>query len=267
MLKHWGNLPAPYTVTTRKEAVEVGRQLVKEGLIEHVLNQHNFEDKTLYYHFKYGHVGMSQANREMEGLAEDGADIMARISSLYPTFEDVFPVCYNMAHSKKGVQVKDRRYHLRLYKNCFVGRYTLLRPIMQTLVFLDCSPSFPLLRHSPSFSLLHYQTSVSLLTHTVQCPSNLIDLIISLVGLSLASLVGLSLASLVGLSLASLVDLSLASFVGLSLASLVDLSLQYQWSRFSAVRLWTFLLPRCVGCVGTVSWPLRSGSSLFAMAS
>jgi len=65
-------------VETREDAVELGKQILEEGLISHVTNDHDFEDAKLFYRFKaldrhrgHNEEGASWAAMEVKGKEYD----------------------------------------------------------------------------------------------------------------------------------------------------------------------------------------------------
>ncbi|NEO88281.1 MAG: hypothetical protein F6J87_29090 [Spirulina sp. SIO3F2] len=81
-----------YLNISREDAVKVGQRLVRRRCIAHVLHEHSFEDKYLFYRFC----------SEFADL--DFGQLVATMRSL------------------EGVEVRDRDYHFKTYPQCFVGR-------------------------------------------------------------------------------------------------------------------------------------------------
>jgi hypothetical protein len=93
---------------TRRQAVEIGRRLASElDLFDHVTGDHLFKDDFLFYRFN------DESLRRWTGLSQISG--LSDISSSSFSLEKIAEIF------QKGVDVQDRRFHLRLYKNCFVG--------------------------------------------------------------------------------------------------------------------------------------------------
>ncbi|MEM8721489.1 MAG: DEP domain-containing protein [Cyanobacteria bacterium P01_G01_bin.39] len=87
------------------EAVAIGQSLLEHNLIAHVLNEHEFENKFLFYHFpKQGVVSNQTQQRERLLLSLPEATRWA---------QDL--------QKDSELEVKDRRYRLKNYRRCFVG--------------------------------------------------------------------------------------------------------------------------------------------------
>lgn len=92
---------------TRWEAVQLGRRLAREmNLFKHVCNDHEFRDEFLFYRFSE--------------LDEMGID-----SSLGTTLSDAKPMKSEIAELADAfemyVDIRDRWYHTKKYKSCFIG--------------------------------------------------------------------------------------------------------------------------------------------------
>jgi len=80
------------------ESVQLGQKLIDRGIIHHVLDEQTFQDGYFFYRF-YG----------------DEPDEN-------PVVQDpVLTALAEQMHSAKGVDIRDRRYRLRVYTRCFIG--------------------------------------------------------------------------------------------------------------------------------------------------
>ena len=87
---------------TREDAVVIGRKLAEElGAFEHVVREHIFKDKLLYYRFSDDAHNSDQE----DGHAEDDLNNLGKIAEKL----------------ESSVEISNRRYHFRLYKNVFLG--------------------------------------------------------------------------------------------------------------------------------------------------
>jgi hypothetical protein len=81
---------------TEYEAKEIGNQLMCIGVFEHVCGEHTFKNERLFYRLR------------------DRVDITAAPVVL-PSLEEVAEIM------RQGLEVKDRRYHFTVFKQCFFG--------------------------------------------------------------------------------------------------------------------------------------------------
>lgn len=89
-------------VESRNEAVQMMQKLVDYGVLHHVCDDHTYKDEFLFYRF-----------RRDDGTYEEPADtaILAKGQRLYTRMKG------------DGSQlIQDRKYHLKTYKECFVGK-------------------------------------------------------------------------------------------------------------------------------------------------
>lgn len=95
--------------STRREAVEIGRRLAKElNLFDHVYGEHELKDDFKFYRFTD-----DKKKHRLSGMTSvSGISDLSSSSLSLDKMAKIF---------QKGVTVMDRRYHLRLYRNCFVG--------------------------------------------------------------------------------------------------------------------------------------------------
>jgi hypothetical protein len=95
-----------YDGRSRASAVALGQWLLTEGFIQHVTNDHEFEDGYLFYRF----------NPERIQAAETHA-----LSSVKAATVNFDALAEAMRQESEGVEIKDRRYYLNTYAKCFVG--------------------------------------------------------------------------------------------------------------------------------------------------
>jgi len=113
--------------TSREHSVEIGREFARRlNLLEHVCRDHDFEDKYFFYRFvpknkRFVSIDDMHLLLDMNVDAENSDDEFSVSSSTTTcTFgaqgmddvEEAFA---------RGVEVKDRRHHLKVYPDCFVG--------------------------------------------------------------------------------------------------------------------------------------------------
>mmetsp|Transcript_27823 Transcript_27823/g.67361 ORF Transcript_27823/g.67361 Transcript_27823/m.67361 type:complete len:1915 (+) Transcript_27823:417-6161(+) len=100
-------------VTTRKDAVRMGRRLQKElNLFYHVCNDHKFSDGYLFFQFD------SHANSESASYSESRSSFSDRYSSSDVDNRGLTSIAKKL---RMGIQIKDRRYRLKTYRRCFIG--------------------------------------------------------------------------------------------------------------------------------------------------
>jgi hypothetical protein len=88
---------------TRRDAVELGRQLEKDlALFHHVKREHEFKDDYVFYRFA-----------DTAGDSSVADDAQTTISSV--EIEELAKVM------RATIKVKNRRYHLKVYKDVFLG--------------------------------------------------------------------------------------------------------------------------------------------------
>lgn len=98
---------------SREEAVDLGRRLEEEFAIwHHVTNDHRFQDKYLFFRF-------SRALDQQ--LTQEDEDLGNSIANSESFAEHTFSLNEISAKLRRGIQVKDRTYHFKTYKKCFVG--------------------------------------------------------------------------------------------------------------------------------------------------
>eukprot|EP00753_Platysulcus_tardus_P019868 PLAT7592.1.p1 GENE.PLAT7592.1~~PLAT7592.1.p1 ORF type:complete len:654 (+),score=302.06 PLAT7592.1:852-2813(+) len=84
---------------SREAAVTIGKELVEEGVVQHVTTAHDFKDDYLFYKFRH------QPKRFW--ACEDGSRV---------SVEDL------ISEWREHVPIRDRVYRRRVYKTCFVGQ-------------------------------------------------------------------------------------------------------------------------------------------------
>eukprot|EP00043_Microstomoeca_roanoka_P013946 m.137245 g.137245 ORF g.137245 m.137245 type:complete len:448 (-) comp15889_c2_seq3:270-1613(-) len=88
---------------TRSEAIMVGCSLLMFGMIHHVVDDHLFADKPLFYRFRMDDDTYQASSREYRLLCRKAVHIHA-------------------AMHISGIMIKDREYGSRVFKRCFVPR-------------------------------------------------------------------------------------------------------------------------------------------------
>ena len=86
------------------EAIAIGQSLLEQGLINHVLNQHDFKNEFLFYRFTEDIENLNHSPSHQSRLSLAEATELAQNLQSNPVLE-----------------IKDRRYRLTSYKQCFVG--------------------------------------------------------------------------------------------------------------------------------------------------
>ncbi|NEO85729.1 MAG: hypothetical protein F6J87_15975 [Spirulina sp. SIO3F2] len=87
-----------YLKVSRANAIQIGQNLLDQNLICHVLNAHDFKDDYLFYQFCNQIATPVRAPSTLD-------------------LEELLAVM----RSPEGVEVRDRRYRLTTYPQCFVG--------------------------------------------------------------------------------------------------------------------------------------------------
>lgn len=90
----------------RSQALRIGQQLLEEGWIRHVTDDHPFQDAYLFYHFP-------------SGSSQPQAPSPAPPPQVTPPSTDLRPLVAKI-HQTEGL-IGDRRHLLRTYKKCLVG--------------------------------------------------------------------------------------------------------------------------------------------------
>jgi predicted ATPase len=99
--------------TSREEAVELGKELQNElGLWHHVCNDHEFEDKYLFFRY---------STTNFDSSRDDDALSFKSGSSLGGSHVSDMPISDIASKLFRGLNVKDRFYKMKKYRNCFVG--------------------------------------------------------------------------------------------------------------------------------------------------
>ena len=99
---------------TRRGAVQLGRALQRANLFEHVCGDHAFRDG--YYFFRFITINTTNNNNKYNSTNNTNNDPNAEsVVVRSPPSEDVVEAF------KAGIDIKDRKYHLKTYKQCFVG--------------------------------------------------------------------------------------------------------------------------------------------------
>eukprot|EP01147_Barroeca_monosierra_P004621 gene4621-6794_t len=88
---------------SRSEAIMTGCSLLMFGVIHHVVDDHQFGDKPLFYRFRQDD-GTFRADKRAYQLACRRA------------------VHIHAAMHASGIMIKDREYGVRMFKRCFVAR-------------------------------------------------------------------------------------------------------------------------------------------------
>eukprot|EP01084_Bolivina_argentea_P076988 139565_1 len=82
------------------EAIIFGRKLIKNNIIRHVENEHNFKNKDLYYRFT-----PSFHQRMVDNLNR----------------QESIPIQLKAEMLEKRVEIKTRKWNLKTYPDCFIG--------------------------------------------------------------------------------------------------------------------------------------------------
>lgn len=102
---------------SRKDAVYLGRRFQKElNLFSHVTGAHLFKDDFLFFKFS----DQKKINRRKSLMS----DITSPSTLSDGVSESQFSLDKIGDMLQKGVKTQDRRYHLRVYKDCFIGAFT-----------------------------------------------------------------------------------------------------------------------------------------------
>jgi hypothetical protein len=98
---------------TRWEAIQLGRKLARElKLFKHVTGDHEFRDEYLFYHYQEDACHFSSSLGEsLEECSED-------LSALVPHRSEI---AEKADAFRMLVDVRDRRYRMQTYKECFIG--------------------------------------------------------------------------------------------------------------------------------------------------
>jgi|GEM_PF-2940312 len=83
------------------EAIAIGQNLLEHNLIAHVRNEHDFKNEFLFYHF---------IDRQIEEKASQPKLSSSEATQLAKDLQE-----------NNELEIKDRRYRLTRYKQCFIG--------------------------------------------------------------------------------------------------------------------------------------------------
>lgn len=103
---------ARLNLSDRREAVSLGVLLQRRGVIHHVAYGHQFCDAKLFFRFAL------HERRKTEALTESERDLHKFVTSKLDTPSEYQDLVTKM---REAVTVKDRSYHGRTFKKCFLG--------------------------------------------------------------------------------------------------------------------------------------------------
>ena len=118
--------------TSREEAVKLGLTLCNEfNLFEHVCREHEFKDGYYFYRFigkRKRFVPMIDEcaatlalNEALMGMDDDDGDEQSTTSTTSIEDDDLHDLKEIGKALEAGVEVKNRKWHLRTYSDCFIG--------------------------------------------------------------------------------------------------------------------------------------------------
>ena len=90
---------------SRSEAVRLGQQLLERGFLQHVSDDIPFRDDYFFYQFR-GELGLKDASK---------TELQAKLEKI-----DLGSLVKKM-REPNGLEIKDRRFRLQVYVDCFVG--------------------------------------------------------------------------------------------------------------------------------------------------
>jgi len=105
------------------EVVAIGNRMVEQGAFRHVTNQHNFENRKLFYEF------VSDAEEAMSGKQVASPGSPGKLTTPSPRWEteathsewSTEEVVELFGRFKESGNIRDRTFHGRTYRDCFVG--------------------------------------------------------------------------------------------------------------------------------------------------
>lgn len=106
-------------ISDREAAIEIGQKLVDACVIEHVVEAQPFKDKYLFFRFVPESPILAvcaEASHQGVSFGPLSPDIEEPVE--LPSSVDVARL---MCDPAGGIEVKNRKYHLKTYKKCFVG--------------------------------------------------------------------------------------------------------------------------------------------------
>ncbi len=118
--------------TSREAAVKLGLRLCNEyNLFEHVCREHEFKDGYLFYRFvgkRKRFVPMIDEcaatlvlNEALMGMDDDDDDDRSSTSTTSTSGDEMYGLREVSKALESGLEVKDRKWHLRTYADCFIG--------------------------------------------------------------------------------------------------------------------------------------------------
>lgn len=101
----------------RDEAVAIGETMMFRGLIHHVLHTEPFDDKLLFYQFKEDEKKAPRGIKKLQNMSA----FLSGTPTLLIDENAINALIERMIDKNKGIEIKDRKYHLRKYEECFLG--------------------------------------------------------------------------------------------------------------------------------------------------
>ena len=108
-------------VVSRESAIEFGNRLFVAGVFTHVLNQHKFQDSSLFYRFIWDKIDekVLPATNKTNNKQNEKKQYFAPYLPLSPEREAILK---EMKDPQSGIKVADKTYRLSTYHRVFEGR-------------------------------------------------------------------------------------------------------------------------------------------------
>ena len=108
--------------SNRLHAVELGREFSRRlNLLEHVCRDHDFKDEELFYRFIPKHHRFISIEDDLIGDRDDDDDYSVASSTTDASITGAMGIQDAEDAFVRSVEVRDRRYRLKVYSECFVG--------------------------------------------------------------------------------------------------------------------------------------------------
>merc|ERR1712154_483876 len=108
-----------------ENAVQFGNELVEANIIQHVTQGHKFENADFFYRFIAGYKGkMNEDDVEIDEICSVTKELRGKYAATAQRLE---------LYMHQNGFIKDRRYRLKTYRQCFIGRVMMAKIMLLRL--------------------------------------------------------------------------------------------------------------------------------------
>ncbi|KAL3921620.1 MAG: hypothetical protein SGILL_002658 [Bacillariaceae sp.] len=108
---------------SREEAVDLGRRMEAEiGLWRHVVNEHHFADEYLFFHIVDNRESKSGSSPQGDDSSQPSRGTQQKAPSATNSQFSKRQLQDMADQLRKGLNVRDRRYRLKVYRSCFIAQ-------------------------------------------------------------------------------------------------------------------------------------------------